>query len=106
MLPYLLFSLATFSVLGAFMVYVLLRSYLTAEPTVSVLLTAGSALVAGKPIPLYLEKLTLFSSLTQHDSSISPSSFPTLSLRNGPTTTYFFIVSLRLFWSRDSSVGI
>ncbi|XP_023702872.1 uncharacterized protein LOC111862042 [Cryptotermes secundus] len=45
-LPYLLFSLASFAVLVAFVVYILLRSYVTAEPTVSVLLTAGSALVA------------------------------------------------------------
>jgi hypothetical protein len=52
MLPYLLFSLASFAVLGGFMVYILLHSYVSAEPAVSVLLTAGSALVAGKPIPL------------------------------------------------------
>jgi hypothetical protein len=53
MLPYILFSLASFAVMGGFMVYILLSSYLTAEPTMSVLLTAGSAVVAGKRIPPY-----------------------------------------------------
>jgi hypothetical protein len=98
-LPYLLFSLASFAVLGAFMVYILFKSYVTAEPTESVLLTAGSALVAGKPIPLYLEKPTTLSSTTLHDSFISPSSPP--HSRFLPeifsSTRALFIVSLRLF---------
>jgi hypothetical protein len=59
MLPFLLFSLASFAVMGGLMIYILFRSYVTAEPTVSVLLTAGSAIVAGKSVPLYRDTALL-----------------------------------------------